>query len=53
MQLKHWKRKLTQARKLISLGVRAKTAWRDVYGGVGSHAVPPAVSHFLPDTRAS
>ena len=33
MQLKHWKRKLTQARKLISLGVRAKTAWRDVYGG--------------------
>jgi group II intron reverse transcriptase/maturase len=33
MQLKHWKRRLTQARKLISLGVGASTAWRSIYDG--------------------
>ena len=33
IQLKHWKRKLTIARKLIRLGVRAKTVWRTVYDG--------------------
>ena len=31
--LKHWKRKLTQVRKLIYLGARRQTAWRTVYGG--------------------
>jgi group II intron reverse transcriptase/maturase len=31
--LKHWKRKLTIARRLIRLGVKRKTAWRRVYGG--------------------
>lgn len=30
--LKQWKSKLTIARKLIKLKVRAKTAWRGVYG---------------------
>jgi RNA-directed DNA polymerase len=29
--LRHWKRKSTIARRLIRLGVRAKTAWRCVY----------------------
>lgn len=33
IQLKHWKRKRTRARKLIRLGVRPKTAWRYVYQG--------------------
>lgn len=33
IQLKHWKRKRTRARKLIQLGVRPKTAWRNVYKG--------------------
>ncbi len=33
LQLKHWKRKRTIARKLIKLGVRRKTAWRTVYEG--------------------
>lgn len=50
MQLKHWKRKLYQARKLISLGIRPKTAWRSVYDGrksiwALSHA--PAVDRAL------
>jgi len=31
LQLKHWKRKRTIARRLIQLGVRPKTAWRNVY----------------------
>jgi group II intron reverse transcriptase/maturase len=31
--LKHWKTKRTTARRLISLGVRRKTAWRSVYRG--------------------
>lgn len=33
IQLKHWKRKRTMARKLIHLGVRHKTAWRGIYKG--------------------
>jgi hypothetical protein len=31
IQLRHWKRKPTIARKLIKLGIRPKTAWRTVY----------------------
>ena len=31
--LKHWKTKLTTARRLIRLGIRPKTAWRRVYEG--------------------
>jgi RNA-directed DNA polymerase len=33
IQLKHWKRKLTIAKKLISFGVRRQTAWKAVYSG--------------------
>jgi RNA-directed DNA polymerase len=33
IQLKHWKRKRIQARKLINLGLRPQTAWRSVYNG--------------------
>jgi RNA-directed DNA polymerase len=33
LQLSHWKRKRTIAKKLISLGIRPKTAWRNVYAG--------------------
>jgi RNA-directed DNA polymerase len=33
IQLKHWKAKRTIARKLIRLGVSAKTAWRRIYEG--------------------
>lgn len=33
VQLKHWKRKRTIAKKLIALGIRPKTAWGTVYGG--------------------
>jgi len=33
IQLKHWKKKRTIVRKLIQLGVNAKTAWRRVYEG--------------------
>ena len=33
IQLKHWKRRRTIARKLIALGIRKKTAWRSVYEG--------------------
>jgi group II intron reverse transcriptase/maturase len=42
IQLKHWKRKGTIARKLIQLGVNRKTAWRGVYKGRQS---PWALSH--------
>jgi group II intron reverse transcriptase/maturase len=31
--LKHWKTKHTTARRLITLGVKRKTAWRSVYNG--------------------
>jgi group II intron reverse transcriptase/maturase len=33
VQLAHWKRKRTIARKLIKLGVRRHSAWRSVYRG--------------------
>jgi RNA-directed DNA polymerase len=33
IQLEHWKRRRTIARKLIRLGVKPKTAWRNVYEG--------------------
>lgn len=33
IQLRHWRRKRTIARRLIKLGVRRKTAWRIVYAG--------------------
>lgn len=33
IQLKHWKRKQTIARRLIQLGVHRRTAWRRVYQG--------------------
>ena len=33
IQLKHWKRRRTIARKLTQLGVRFKTAWYRVYAG--------------------
>jgi len=33
IQLKHWKRKVTIARKLMKLGIRKKTAWRSIYSG--------------------
>jgi hypothetical protein len=33
IQLKHWKRKKTIARKLIGLGIKRKTAWQRVYEG--------------------
>jgi group II intron reverse transcriptase/maturase len=33
IQLYHWKRRRTMARKLIQLGVKRKTAWRRIYGG--------------------
>jgi len=33
IQLRHWKRKRTIARKLIQLGVKRATAWRRVYEG--------------------
>jgi hypothetical protein len=33
IQLRHWKRKRTIARKLIQLGARRATAWRRIYAG--------------------
>ena len=33
IQLKHWKRRATIARRLIRLGVRKRTAWKRVYEG--------------------
>ena len=33
IQLRHWKRKRTIAKKLISLGVSRRSAWRGVYDG--------------------
>jgi len=48
--LHHWKRKRTIARKLITLGVPQRSAWRQVYAGrkslwALSHI--PAVDHGL------
>lgn len=31
IQLRHWKRKRTMAKRLIKLGVRPRTSWRDIY----------------------
>jgi RNA-directed DNA polymerase len=31
--LRHWKRRRTIARKLIALGVRRESAWRQIYQG--------------------
>lgn len=36
IQLKHWKRKRTVAKRLIQLGVRRRTAWRRIYQGCKS-----------------
>ena len=33
IQLKHWKRRRTMARKLVQLGVSHRTAWRRIYAG--------------------
>lgn len=33
IQVKHWKRRPTMARELISRGVKAKTVWSGIYGG--------------------
>jgi hypothetical protein len=33
IQLKHWKRRRTMAKRLIALGVGSTTAWRGIYGG--------------------
>jgi RNA-directed DNA polymerase len=42
MLLKHWKTKRFIVRKLIKLGAKPKTAWRDVYG---NHKSLWALSH--------
>jgi group II intron reverse transcriptase/maturase len=42
IQLAHWKRKRTMARRLIALGVNPKTAWRTLYDG---HKSLWALSH--------
>lgn len=50
IQLKHWKRKRTMARRLIRLGVSRRTAWRRVYQGrksVWSLSHDPAVERGL------
>jgi len=33
VQLKHWKRKRTIATKLVALGIKRQSAWRNVYNG--------------------
>jgi hypothetical protein len=56
IQLKHWKRKRTIAKKLISLGVRAQTAWRSVYSGrkrLWALSHQPAVERALPNRHWS
>lgn len=48
--LKHWKRKLTIAKRLIQLGVQRKTAWRRVYEsrkGLWALSHDPAVERGL------
>jgi group II intron reverse transcriptase/maturase len=49
LQLSHWKRKRTIARKLISFGVNPRTAWRTVYEG---HRSTWALSHAAAVDRA-
>lgn len=58
IQLKHWKRKRTIAKKLVSFGQRPKTVWRSVYGGRKStwalshtHAVDQALRNSHWDAR--
>jgi len=50
IKLKQWKRKRTRAKRLIQLGVRPKTAWRDVYRGrrsIWALSCKPAVHRGL------
>jgi RNA-directed DNA polymerase len=50
IQLRQWKSKRTQARRLIALGVKPKTAWRNVYDGrksLWALAHAPAVDRGL------
>lgn len=49
IQLRHWKRKSTIAKKLVALGIRRGTAWRSVYGGRRSWW---ALSHIAVVDRA-
>jgi len=49
VQLRHWKRRRTVAKKLISLGITRRTAWRSVYEGRKSTW---AMSHASPVDRA-
>jgi len=54
VQLHDWKRKLTIVRRLIKLGIRRKTAWRNVYDGrkstwALSHS--PAINRALPNSH--
>jgi group II intron reverse transcriptase/maturase len=48
IQLRHWKRKRTMARRLIKLGVNPGTAWRKLYEG---HKSWWALSHCSPVDR--
>ena len=57
--LKQWKRRRSIARRLIRLGVQARTAWRVVYEGrkapwALSHCMPSIMpgSGLLPETRS-
>jgi group II intron reverse transcriptase/maturase len=48
--LRHWKRKRTIARRLIKLGVKRQSAWRQIYSGRKSWwalSHTPAVDHGL------
>jgi group II intron reverse transcriptase/maturase len=49
LQLRHWKRKRTIARKLVKLGIRPQSAWGSVYGG---HRSLWALSHTSAVDRA-
>lgn len=54
IQLKHWKRKRTIARRLIRLGVRPQFAWKRVYKGRKSFwalSNDPAVQMALPNSH--
>jgi hypothetical protein len=49
--LRHWKRKRSIAKRLIRLGVKPQSAWRQVYQGKRSWwalSHSPAVDHALP-----
>jgi len=49
IQLRHWKRKRTIARRLVAMGIRSKTAWHTVYEGRKSRW---ALSHTSAVDRA-